>query len=116
MRILVTGADGFLGRGLVAALSKTYPDAQRIVLTDRAFAAGSPNRMEHVPGDLGDPDFLDQLIEPGFDLVFHLASIPGGLAERDQTLGHQVNLMAPLSLVLSSHPRSLSMVIWVEKR
>lgn len=99
MRILVTGADGFLGRGLVAGLSKTYPDAQRIVLTDRAFTSDSPNGMEHFPGDLGDPDFLDQLIEPGFDLVFHLASIPGGLAERDQTLGHQVNLLATLNLV-----------------
>jgi len=100
MRILVTGAEGFLGRGLGAALPKTYPDAQRIVLTDRSFAAaGGTSGIEHLPGDLGDPDFLDRLIEPGFDLVFHLASIPGGLAERDQTLGHQVNLLAPLGLV-----------------
>jgi nucleoside-diphosphate-sugar epimerase len=98
MRILVTGADGFLGRGLVAALPNAYPDAERIVLTDRAFSATGSAAMEIVPGDLGDPDFIDRLVEPGFDLVFHLASIPGGLAESEQALGHRVNLIAPLGL------------------
>ena len=71
MRILVTGADGFLGRGLVAALPNAYPDAERIVLTDRAFSGAVSSAMEIMPGDLGDPYFDDRLVEPGFDLVFH---------------------------------------------
>ncbi|MBW8300743.1 MAG: NAD-dependent epimerase/dehydratase family protein [Hydrogenophaga sp.] len=98
MRILVTGADGFLGRGLAAALCEAYPDAQRIVLTDRAFAGPAPSGSETIAGDLGDQDFLMDLLEPGFDLVFHLASVPGGLAEREQDLGHHVNLLAPVAL------------------
>jgi nucleoside-diphosphate-sugar epimerase len=98
MRILVTGADGFLGRGLAAALPQAYPDAQRMVLTDRAFAGPAPSGSETIAGDLGDQDFLETLLEPGFDLVFHLASVPGGLAEREQDLGHHVNLLAPLAL------------------
>nr|WP_298153935.1 NAD-dependent epimerase/dehydratase family protein [uncultured Pseudoxanthomonas sp.] len=98
MRILVTGADGFLGRGLAAALPVAYPDAQRIVLTDRAFAGPASSGSETIAGDLGDQDFLEVLLERGFDLVFHLASVPGGLAEREQDLGHHVNLLAPLAL------------------
>ena len=98
MRILVTGADGFLGRGLVAALPDAYPDARSIVVTDRRFSGTALPAMEAVPGDLADPDFIDHLLEPGFDLVFHLASIPGGLAEREQTLGYNINLIAPLRL------------------
>lgn len=98
MRILVTGADGFLGRGLAAALASAYPAARRLVLTDRAFAGPTPSSSETIAGDLGDQDFLKDLLEPGFDLVFHLASVPGGLAEREQDLGHHVNLLAPLAL------------------
>lgn len=98
MRILVTGADGFLGRGLVAALATAHPAARRLVLTDRAFAGPAPSGSETIAGDLGDQDFLETLLEPGFDLVFHLASVPGGLAEREQDRGHHVNLLAPLAL------------------
>ncbi len=107
MRILVTGADGFLGRGLAAAFPEVCPDAQRIVLTDQAFAGPAPSGSEAIAGDLGDQDFLKDLLEPGFDLVFHLASVPGGLAEREQDRGHHVNLLAPLALaraVAANHP------------
>ncbi|WP_180575013.1 NAD-dependent epimerase/dehydratase family protein [Agrobacterium vitis] len=98
MRILVTGADGFLGRGLVARLPFALHQAKRIVVTDRAFAQPVPDGIEALVGDLGDPGFLDTLLEPGFDLVFHLASVPGGLAEREQALGHGANLLAPIAL------------------
>lgn len=109
MRILVTGADGFLGRGLAAALPEAYPDAQRIVLTDRAFAGPAPSGSDAIAGDLGDQDFLRDLLGPGFDLVFHLASVPGGLAEREQDLGHHVNLLTPQALaraVAANRPRA----------
>ncbi|WP_284777898.1 NAD-dependent epimerase/dehydratase family protein [Agrobacterium sp. lyk4-40-TYG-31] len=101
MRVLVTGADGFLGRGLVQALAPAFPDAKRLVLTDRAFAQPAPPGAETIIGDLGDADFLENLLEPGFDLVFHLASIPGGLAEQEQELGHRSNLLASLALASS---------------
>ncbi|KQZ48957.1 hypothetical protein ASD54_19255 [Rhizobium sp. Root149] len=98
MRILVTGADGFLGRGLVNALAARNNRADKITLTDLGRSETCPDFMDFKPGDLGDPSFLDELTQSGFDLVFHLASIPGSRAEQDQALGHRVNLMAPLSL------------------
>lgn len=98
MRILVTGADGFLGRGLAAQLAKAYSHASRLVLTDRAFAGPASSGAETIAGDLGDTHFIDELLSPGFDLVFHLASVPGGLAETEQDQGHSANLLAPLAL------------------
>ena len=98
MRILVTGADGFLGRGLVNRLASDLADDAQLVLTDRAFSRHVPAGAVAMTGDLGNPDFLADLLERGFDRVFHLASVPGGLAEREQDLGHRANLEAPLAL------------------
>jgi D-erythronate 2-dehydrogenase len=98
MRILVTGANGFLGRGLSARLAEAYPDASRLVLTDRELPPTFGSGIECIAGNLADPDVLAALLEPGFDLVFHLASIPGSLAEREQDLGRRVNLLAPIEL------------------
>lgn len=107
MRILVTGADGFLGRGLVAALAVGRIPFERLVLTDRLLGSAVPDGAEAIAGDLADPMFLETLLEPEFDLVFHLASVPGSLAEREQDLGHHTNLLAPLALargVAARHP------------
>ncbi|WP_137132701.1 NAD-dependent epimerase/dehydratase family protein [Rhizobium sp. FY34] len=98
MRVLVTGAGGFLGRGLTARLADTLPQAKRIVLTDRVVEGLCGAGMETMAGDLSDPAFRRALLDPGFDLVFHLASIPGGLAEREQGLGLNVNLLTPIGL------------------
>lgn len=98
MRILVTGADGFLGRGLLAQLTTSFSQARRLVLTDRSFSGSGPVGSETIAGDLCDLDFVADLLAPGFDLVFHLASVPGSLAETEQDLGHSANLLAPDAL------------------
>lgn len=98
MRVLVTGAGGFLGRGLAARLADWLPPQARLVLTDRSVDGVQVVGAECVAGDLADPGFRAILLEPRFDLVFHLASLPGSLAEREQDAALQVNLLAPVSL------------------
>ncbi|MCA2011824.1 NAD-dependent epimerase/dehydratase family protein [Cereibacter sphaeroides] len=90
MRVLVTGAGGFVAQALIRALPAAFPGAE-LILTDRA---PGPWRT----GDLGDPGFIDRLTEAPLDLVFHLASLPGALAEREPDLARRVNLDAPLHL------------------
>lgn len=102
MRVLITGASGFLGRGLArrltSDLASDLPGLTQLTLTDRTPAATIPAGALSKPGDLSDPAFLEELLAPGFDLVFHLASIPGSRAEQEPDLGHRVNLLAPLGL------------------
>lgn len=98
MRVLVTGANGFLGRGLASRLAAWLPQDARLVLTDRTIQGLEVAGADAVAGDLADPAFRAGLLDPGFDLVFHLASLPGSLAEREQEAGLQVNLVAPIFL------------------
>jgi len=96
--ILITGADGYIGRALVARLLQTRTD--RLVLLDRQVANLQPHpRVQRLPGDFAAADTLRQAMEQPIDLVFHLASIPGGLAERDFDLGLRVNLEGTIELL-----------------
>ena len=106
MRILVTGADGFIGRALVGRLlsSGVLPglgDARRqVILLDRHFPANAVDaRVRAVAGDIADPVVLREAFRDPVDCVFHLASIPGGAAEAQFELGLRVNLDATLRLL-----------------
>ena len=83
MRVLVTGADGFIGRALVPALRVGHD----VIATDRH------------DGDIADPAHLDRLFEGPFDRVFHLAAIVSGAAEADFDAGRRVNLDATIGLL-----------------
>lgn len=103
MRILITGADGFIGRALVNSLSSGALDATappELVLIDRCFARqdAAPG-VSKIPGDLEDADLLRRATNKGVDCVFHLASVPGGAAEADFDLGHRANLLATMQLL-----------------
>ena len=90
--ILVTGANGFIGRRLVARLAGDPHFAEaRITACDIVEPALSPPRVERVAGDLTDPRFLARIVEHAPDLVFHLASILGGAAEAHYDLARAYN-------------------------
>lgn len=92
MRIIVTGAGGFVAQGLVAALAE---QGAELVLTDLAPGTGPGHWL---PGDLTDPAHLNALAATAPQVVYHLASIPGSLAEQRPALGWAVNLVAPQEL------------------
>jgi len=74
--ILVTGATGFIGRHLVAALAA---DGHKVRALVRSGSKGLPEGIDVARGDLGDPASLRRAAQ-GVDLVFHLAGTYRGTA------------------------------------
>ena len=111
MHVVVTGAGGFVGRALMQrllddpqALHSPLSPISRLTGIDQHFAPNThrwrvDKRVSLLEGDFADPALLAQALLPTPYCVFHLASVPGSLAERDQGLGHRVNLMACISLL-----------------
>lgn len=104
MRVLVTGADGFIGRALIAQLLHDSELAgkkiTRLLLVDRQFEQEySDARVRLHRGNIGDPRLLRRVLADGVSIVFHLASVPGAAAERDYSLGYQVNLLGSQELI-----------------
>jgi nucleoside-diphosphate-sugar epimerase len=103
VKVLITGAGGFVGAALTARLVE-QPDAvgtriNKLILADLSLTPEQhSDAVEYRAGDIGDFNFLDSLIAQLPDVVFHLASIPGGAAERDPQAGSSVNLHATVRL------------------
>jgi nucleoside-diphosphate-sugar epimerase len=109
-RIVVTGANGFLGQALVQALAKKDTD-DSVLLLDRNQAPSPDTRFSAVCADLSEPGAIADLVGDA-DLVFHLAALPGGAAELDPSESRAVNLNASLDLIshLSSPGRPARLV------
>ncbi len=89
MRVVVTGASGFIGRALVDRLRTLGHD---VVATDR-------EGVGMMVGDLRDPALLERIFAKPVNAVVHLATIPGGAAEVDPALAWDVNVEASRALV-----------------
>ena len=76
-RILVTGANGFLGRALVRRLRQEVREPLRLLMR-RPASSSPPADLQPVYGDLGNPTVVDRAME-GIETVFHVgASTKGG--------------------------------------
>jgi nucleoside-diphosphate-sugar epimerase len=96
MRVLVTGAGGFVGRNLVRAMSGRFEvtavDADLSALTQGQF-------LRLCEGDLADARVRQAALAGGIDGVVHLAAVPGGAAEAYPALSRRVNIDATMHLL-----------------
>ncbi len=109
MKVLITGANGFVGRALARHLVRAPVLRGRalseLTLLDQALDADGPDGpgqalVRPVRADLGDIGWLTAwLDEHPQELVFHLASVPGGTAEQQVDLARRVNLDATIALL-----------------
>ena len=101
--VVVTGSEGFVGQALVQRLLAEGLGGRpvtRLSLLDIRFAAPHTDaRVVQLPGSIADDMLREQAYARPVDVVFHLASIPGGAAERNYELGRSINLDATLGLL-----------------
>jgi nucleoside-diphosphate-sugar epimerase len=89
MRILVTGAAGYIGSALVRFLRGRGLEVRGTDQSEPADAIGN----------IAYPQFARSLITPEVGAVFHLASLVSGGAEQNFELGTKVNLDATRDLL-----------------
>ena len=104
MRIVITGAAGFIGRKLADRLLQqghlAGPDGTPVAITELALfdiaetgiAGRNGIAVEDVAGDIADRAVLDRLLAGRAAGVFHLAAVVSSAAEADFDLGMRVNL------------------------
>jgi GDP-4-dehydro-6-deoxy-D-mannose reductase len=106
VKVLVTGADGFVGRYLVRGLLQQGADVAAVVrpgVTADAFATSgtlAPERIHTVEADLLDPEAPARLAGVAPDAVVHLAAVASGAEARAEPLAAwRVNVMGTLALL-----------------
>jgi nucleoside-diphosphate-sugar epimerase len=102
MKILVTGAAGFLGRRLARALlagAPGLPTVSKLVAVDTASCPIDDPRVAWNIGTIADHHFLNSIVETDLDAVYHLAAVVSGQAEAEFDLGLRVNVDATRALL-----------------
>jgi len=114
MKILITGAAGFIGQALTAALLKESPSAT-IILTDvvepptPSSEGGSKASftIQTFAADLTSKDVCHGLVTPDLTHVYLLHGIMSGAAEANYDLGFRVNVdsMRHIADALRTHKK-----------
>jgi nucleoside-diphosphate-sugar epimerase len=101
MRVLITGAGGFVGREICQQLLLR---GDEVVGLD-VVGDGMPSGIRAVIGELSEQSVRCDLLASGCDALIHLATVPGGAAEADPVASRRVNIDAMYDLLIEAAER-----------
>ena len=105
MHVLILGGGGFLGRRLAKTLIESGGLSQgeitHLSLMDTAFPEDMPqdSRLQAIKSDFSDEKEIREVLQQQPDVIFHMAAIVSGDAEKNLELGMKVNFHASLQLL-----------------
>jgi nucleoside-diphosphate-sugar epimerase len=110
MRIVVLGGAGFIGkklvtklldRGMISLNGRPIQTIEQLLVFDKELAVDLPNdpRLEIMKGDITDKQIIADITGSNTDVIFHLAAVVSGEAEKNFDLGMEVNLFASMQLL-----------------
>lgn len=105
MHVLITGGGGFLGQRLAKELLENnrldLGIIDRLTLIDKSFPESGikDSRIDNVNADFSDAQVISHELKKLPEVIFHLAAIVSGEAEKNLDLGMRVNFHASLQLL-----------------
>ena len=109
MRVLVTGATGFVGGNLVRALVREDVEVRALVRSEGPHLALEGLAVDRVLGDLEDPESL-RAAARGCDVVFHAAALTK-LWDRDPKKHFQVNVVGTRNILTAAETAGVERVV-----
>jgi len=99
--VLITGASGEIGHGLIVRLAATEPNRPIITLDlNPLHPSLAPKVRQQFMGSILEPQLLERIIsEYAVDRVYHLAALLSTRSEFSPALAHKVNVEGTLNLL-----------------
>ena len=111
LKVALTGASGFIGQAVVNRIvGGALGQVEELRLND-IRAIERPGAV-FIEGSFTESAVRDRLIGDGVDVLFHLASLPGGASERDPVLGKSVNLDGTMALFDHAGLRGCPIIVY----
>lgn len=109
MRVLVTGANGFVGSHVADCLAKHDVDLRLMLRRTSRLGFLEGLEYERVEGDVRDAVSLSRAVE-GVDIVIHVAGLTSALTETEY---HQVNATGTAALVSAAREAGVKRFVYI---